>query len=343
MTKLLPLPLAFILLFSVAAAAAAQETATSSAPAPAEAPAPAPDTARAGLLPDPPSGRATVRIRIRGLRKGRAMIMSKVPVVGSVKPYRPGQRVRVFYYLNGKRIFGKNVKVQKGKRGRGRFVSRIRLKRGGKYAASAKVRAFAGLRSDSTVRKSWKVNYRAVSYGQCSNIVAGFKKAIRRMGFLPGGGKCFKGKTGRAVLAYRKVNNMSRNSHAGKGLVKRVYSGRGGYHVRHPGAGDHVEAPLGKQVLVFARGRKPYAIYPISSGAPATPTVQGHFTFGTYTQPGYNDHGMYYSYYFYGGYAVHGYPSVPNYPASHGCLRTYLADQPEIFNRIYPGLDIFVF
>ena len=335
MIRLLSLSLALVLLFSAAAVASAQE--------PPQASAPGADTARAPVLPAPPSGQATVTIRIRGLEKGRARIMSKVPVVGSVKPYRPGQRVRVSYFLNGKKIFGKNVKVQKGKRGRGRFVSRIRLKRGGKYAASAKVRAFAGLRSDRTVRKSWKVTYKAVGSGQCSNVVAGFKKALRRMGFLPGGGKCFKGKTGRAVLAYRKVNNMRRNSHAGKGLVKRVYSGRGGYNVRHRGAGDHVEVPLGKQVLVFAKGDRPYAIYPISSGAPSTPTVQGHFKFGTYTQPGYNNLGMYYSYYFYGGYAVHGYHSVPNYPASHGCIRTFISDQPEIFNRIYPGLDIFVF
>jgi hypothetical protein len=335
MTRLLSSSLALVILFSLVAAASAQE-----AP---EAPSPGSDAARAPLLPAPPSGKATVTIRIRGLKKGRAMIMDKVPVVGSVKPYRPGQRVRVSYFLNGKKIFAKQVKVRKGKRGRGRFVSRIRLKRGGKYAASAKVRAFAGLRSDRTVRKSWKVNYKAVGRGQCGNVVAGFKKALRRMGYLPGGGKCFNGKTGRAVLAYRKVNDMSRNSHAGKGLVKRAYSGRGGYRVRHRGAGDHVEAPLGKQVLVFAKGDKPYAIYPISSGAPSTPTVRGHFQFGTYTQPGYNNLGMYYSYYFYGGYAVHGYHSVPNYPASHGCIRTFISDQPEIYNRIYPGLDIYVF
>ena len=25
--------------------------------------------------------------------------------------------------------------------------------------------------------------------------------------------------------------------------------------------------------------------------------------------------------YFYGGYAIHGNPSVPPYPASHGCIR----------------------
>lgn len=335
MTRLLSLPLVLIFLALPAASVSAQETA--------EPIAPGADAARAPLLPDPVSGKATVKIYIRGLQNGRAMIMSSVPVVGTVNPYRPGQRVRVRYYLNGRKIFGKNVKVRKGKEGRGRFVSRIRVKRGGKYAASAKVRASDGLRSDSTVRKPWKVRYRGVRSGECSNVVAGFKKSLRRMGYVPGGGKCFNGKTGRAVLAYRKVNNMGRNRRAGKGLVKRAFNGKGGYRVRRPGAGDHVEVPLGKQVLVFAKGDKPYAIYPISSGAPSTPTVRGHFKFGTYTQPGYNNLGMYYSYYFYGGYAVHGYRSVPNYPASHGCIRTFIADQPEIFNRIYPGLDIFVF
>ena len=125
-------------------------------------------------------------------------------------------------------------------------------------------------------------------------------------------------------------------------MVKDVFSGRGAYEVRHPGSGEHVEVSLSKQVMVFADGDKPFAIYPISSGKSSTPTVTGHYTF-IRTEPGYNSHGMYYSFYFYGGYAVHGYESVPNYPASHGCVRTFIADQPEIFNRIFYGEDIFVF
>ena len=125
------------------------------------------------------------------------------------------------------------------------------------------------------------------------------------------------------------------------GLVKSVFAGKGGYKVRHPSAGEHVEAPLSKQVLVFAKGDKPFAIYPISSGKSSTPTVTGHFEF-IRQEPGYNSHGMYYSFYFYGGYAVHGYESVPDYPASHGCLRTFIADQPEIYERIFFGEDIFI-
>ncbi|MGE0067956.1 MAG: L,D-transpeptidase, partial [Solirubrobacterales bacterium] len=177
--------------------------------------------------------------------------------------------------------------------------------------------------------------------GECGKAVVGFKKAMREMGYIANSGSCFGGKTARGVLAYRKVNGMSRSMRAGAGLVRSVYAGKGAYQVRYPNAGEHVEAPLDKQVIVFTKGDKPFAIYPISSGKSSTPTVTGHFEF-IRTEPGYNSHGMYYSFYFYGGYAIHGYESVPDYPASHGCLRTFIADQPEIYNRIFFGEDIFI-
>jgi len=188
----------------------------------------------------------------------------------------------------------------------------------------------------------WPGPVKAFHQGECGVGVVAFKRALHKLGYVVNRGRCFKGKTGRGVLAYRKVNGMSRSTHAGRRLVKRVLAGKGAYRVRHPGAGEHLEAPLGKQVLVFAKGRKPFAVYPVSSGKPSTPTVTGHFRF-IRTEPGYNSHGMYYSFYFYGGYAVHGYESVPDYPASHGCIRTFIADQPEIYERIDFGESIFVF
>jgi len=188
----------------------------------------------------------------------------------------------------------------------------------------------------------WPGPIEAFHKGECGDNVVAFKKALHKLGYIVNRGRCFKDKTARGVLAYRKVNGMNRSSKAGKGLVKRVLAGRGAYRVRHPGAGEHVEASLSKQVLVFARGGKPFAVYPVSSGKSSTPTVTGHFSF-IRTEPGYNSHGMYYSFYFYGGYAVHGYESVPDYPASHGCIRTFIADQPEIYNRIRYGESIFVF
>jgi L,D-transpeptidase catalytic domain len=293
--------------------------------------------------PDPQPPEATVKItHIGHLSDGKARIYSTVPAIGTVKPFAAGQKVEVSFYLDGRRIERKAVKLRKGKAGKGIFRAKIRIEEGGKYAVSAKHVATAALGGDSTVRKSWKVRFPSLHQGQCGDVVVGFKKAMRKLGYIANSGRCFGDKTARGVLAYRKVNGMTRSMRAGKGLVKRVFAGRGGYRVRHPGAGRHVEASLGKQVLVFAKDDVPYAIYPISSGKSSTPTVTGHFEF-IRTEPGYNSHGMYYSWYFYGGYAVHGYESVPDYPASHGCLRTFIADQPEIYNRIQFGEDIFVF
>jgi hypothetical protein len=280
---------------------------------------------------------ATVKIRIGHLRGGRAEIMSTVPVSGSVRPFVPGQRVEVTFYLNGSRIETQKVRVHGGT-----FRARIRVEEAGKYAAAARLPANKALRGDTTVRKSWRVSFPSLHQGQCGDVVVGFKKAMRKLGYIANSGRCFGGKTARGVLAYRKVNDMARSTRAGSGLVERMFAGKGGYEVLHPGAGEHLEAPLSKQVLVFTKGDKPFAIYPVSSGKPSTPTVTGHFTF-IRTEPGYNSHGMYYSFYFYGGYAVHGYESVPDYPASHGCIRTFIADQPEIYERIHYGESIFVF
>jgi len=297
----------------------------------------APKTAKESGPPD-----ATVKIRVGHLHGGKARIYSEVPVVGSITPFAPGQRVEVSFFLDGKPLLSRKVAVQKAKGNTGSFRASILLREGGVYAVSAQHEATAALGGDSTVRKSWRVSYPALHQGECGKVVVGFKKAMRKMGYIANSGSCFGAKTARGVLAYRKVNGMARSYRAGAGLVKSAFSGEGEYHVVHPAAGEHLEAPLSKQVLVFARDGKPFAVYPVSSGKSSTPTVTGHFTF-IRQEPGYNAEGMYYSFYFYGGYAVHGYESVPDYPASHGCIRTFIADQPEIYNRIHFGESIFVF
>ena len=292
-------------------------------------------------VPKPaPVPAATVKIKVGHLKKGRAEIMSTVPVTGTLAPFVAGQKVQVTFYEDGHELFSRNLAVRKAGK-KGTFRTSIKVTENAKYAVAAKHVATPELGGDSSVRKSWKVSFPSLHQGQCGDVVVGFKKGMRKMGYIANDGSCFGGKTGRGVLAYRKVNGMTRSMRAGAGLVKKVYAGKGGYEVRHPGAGEHVEAPLSKQVLVFAKGDKPFAIYPISSGKSSTPTVTGHYEF-IRQEPGYNSHGMYYSFYFYGGYAVHGYESVPDYPASHGCLRTFIADQPEIYNRIFFGEDIFI-
>ncbi|MDQ3896378.1 MAG: L,D-transpeptidase [Actinomycetota bacterium] len=46
--------------------------------------------------------------------------------------------------------------------------------------------------------------------------------------------------------------------------------------------------------------------------------------------------------YFYEGYAVHGSSSVPDYPASHGCVRVPLGVADSLYDRIDIGTPVFV-
>jgi hypothetical protein len=300
----------------------------------------------AGAAAKPPTHPAapqasTVKIEVGHLRGGAAPILSTVPVTGTVEPFAPGQRVDLTFYLNGDKLLRRTVKVRKAGGG-GAFQASVLLRKAGKYAASAHLRAGQAVRGDTTVRKSWRVSFPSLPTGKCGAVAKGFKKAMESMGYVSGGGSCMNGRTGREVLAYRKVNGMARNEHAGKGLVERVFAGKGGYRVRHPGAGEHAEVSLAKQVLVLSKGSRPFAIYPVSTGKPSTPTVTGEYRFYR-REPGYNSEGMYYSFYWHNGYAVHGYASVPDYAASHGCVRTYIADQPRIYNQLSYGEPIFVF
>ncbi len=289
--------------------------------------------------------KATVKLKIKGLHKHQATIMSRVVIQGSLKPFRNQQRVRVYLYRDGKRIDNRSVKVSKAGGNYGTFRTAVYMRRGARYGVHAKYWGKAGKRAvgkDTSDHKVWRVRYVGLPHDQCGRVVAGFRKALNRLALVPGQGRCFNGKMERAVLAYRKLNDMTRNARASKTIVQRVFNGKGGYRVRKPGLGDHMEAPLSKQVIVFSKGDDPYAIFPVASGAPATPTILGTYSF-YWKDPGYNEKGMYYSSYFIRGYATHGYASVPNYPASHGCLRTFISDQPRVYNITEIGMPVYTF
>jgi hypothetical protein len=117
----------------------------------------------------------------------------------------------------------------------------------------------------------------------------------------------------------------------------------GGFHVRYPGDGRHVEADLTRQVLAeIEPGGRVYRIYTISSGKPSTPTVLGRFQVYLKT-PGENSEGMVDSNYFIRGYAIHGYAEVPTYAASHGCLRVPIPDAPAIYAWVRVGTPVDVY
>jgi lipoprotein-anchoring transpeptidase ErfK/SrfK len=52
---------------------------------------------------------------------------------------------------------------------------------------------------------------------------------------------------------------------------------------------------------------------------------------------------LWYPMYFLGGFAIHGYPSVPAYPASHGCVRVLMRVAPRLFATNSWGRTVYVY
>ena len=94
--------------------------------------------------------------------------------------------------------------------------------------------------------------------------------------------------------------------------------------------------------MSLIQGDTPVHTFHVSTGTSATPTVRGKFRFYM-KQAGYNAKRMYFSVYFIRGYATHGYNPVPNYNASHGCVRNPIPFSRFIYNWVQIGMPIYVY
>jgi hypothetical protein len=145
-----------------------------------------------------------------------------------------------------------------------------------------------------------------------------------------------------AMVAFRKVNNMARNSQYKPAIFRKLLMGQGAFKPRYH-SGHHVEVDISRQVMALVNGDNVVSTFHVSTGKPSTPTVRGTFHFYR-KDAGYNSEGMYYSVYFIRGYATHGYNPVPMHEAaSHGCVRNPIPFSVYIYNWINLGDAIHVY
>ena len=115
---------------------------------------------------------------------------------------------------------------------------------------------------------------------------------------------------------------------------------------RHASPSNRLEVDKTRQVLYVIRDRRIRKILPISTAAAGVDfTPEGRFSIyrkrrgfdpsplGTLFQP----------LYFVGPYAIHGSPSVPPYPASHGCVRVPMWAARELYRASPFGETVYVY
>jgi hypothetical protein len=299
-------------------------------PAPPAPPPPAP----------PAAGKATYKLH-SGLATSKARYLApqqEVVVRGRVKPAVPGEVLTLYAIRGDKASKSVRRKVKAG----GRFQFRFKVGGPGrlrlviKHTASAAQVAFR-TRDQTVTVVDWQAGA-----GERGVKVLLLQRALAEQHFATPVSGYYDDGTARAVLAFRKTNDMSRDGYATHEVYAKLLRHRGAFQLRYPKAGKHVEFDWSRQVLTLAQNGKPYRTYHTSSGKSSTPTVFGTYHFYLQT-PGTNAKGMVDSNYFIGGYAIHGYADVPAYPASHGCLRVPIPNAAQIFNWVDIGDPIFLY
>jgi peptidoglycan hydrolase-like protein with peptidoglycan-binding domain len=142
--------------------------------------------------------------------------------------------------------------------------------------------------------------------------------------------------TSEAVLAFQKVHGLPRTGSVEPWLWRRL--ARAGVP-RAARTGDYLEVDKTRQVLFVVKGGKVTKVVHVSTGA------TGNTPLGSWRVyrkvPGW-DWVLWYPLYFKGGFAIHGYPSVPAFPASHGCVRIPMWIAPTLYGSHRFGTTVIV-
>ena len=160
--------------------------------------------------------------------------------------------------------------------------------------------------------------------------------------------------TQHAVTAFQKVNRLDRDGVAGPKTMKALAHPRRP-HPRLGGRALHLEADLTLQVVYVVRNGKIQQILDASSASGRSYVSQGevrvaHTPEGSFSI-GRKINGwhrsslglLYRPAYFDGPYAVHGAPSVPPFPASHGCIRITTTAMDGLYSKLVPGTRMLVY
>jgi lipoprotein-anchoring transpeptidase ErfK/SrfK len=324
-----PLLVALVLGLALPAAPALAETPATTAPPPAAKLA----KARIGL-----AFAGTYRVGSRQV----TVLGRRFRVDGRIVPYVAGERVTVRVWRGHTLLRSVVVRPTPSRtRHYGTFQMHVTSPHSGRVAIFA-IHPASVAQAAATKEALLSVVAPRAGPGTRSLFVSLLQERLAAVGYAVPHSGVYDGGTERAVLAFRKVNGMPRITSTNGTIVDRLLRGVGGFRIRYPKHGRHVEANLGWQVLALIDNGKVVRAYVTSSGKPSTPTVLGSFRFYEKT-PGTNAEGMVDSNYFIRGYAIHGYYDVPPYNASHGCLRVPIPDARAIYDwvRIGDRIDVY--
>ena len=197
-----------------------------------------------------------------------------------------------------------------------------------------------------------RVDYRNLVRGNAGDDVLALQRVLIALHYVPGSlNGSFGYDTQHAVMAFQKLERLPVTGMWTK--AERTRSGHPtAWRLRYPGSGRAVEIDITRQILVLSEKGIVKTIVDVSTGTEKPYTYMGesdvaHTPRGRYSIF-YKIDGirvsklgeLYRPSYFYRGWAIHGSASVPNYPASHGCVRITNPNADRLFPVLVKGTPV---
>jgi lipoprotein-anchoring transpeptidase ErfK/SrfK len=148
-----------------------------------------------------------------------------------------------------------------------------------------------------------------------------------------------------AVIAFQKAFGLERTGAVGLPTWRRLERARPPKpRFRLPAL--HIEVDKSRQILMVVRGGAVSAVLPVSTGATGnTPEGRHRIRWKAPATSTWLGSGILYrTLTFYGdSFAIHGWPDVPVYPASHGCVRIPVWAADWLYARSPVGETVYVY
>ncbi len=189
------------------------------------------------------------------------------------------------------------------------------------------------------------VKWARVAAGTKGPMARGLLTALYRLKVrVPFIGTSFTASCGDALVAFQKAYRLPRTRVADGDDWSRLDVAKV-IKPRFASPSVHVEVDKTRQILMVVRNRAVYGYIAVSTGATGN-TPEGSFRIqrkSPATSTFYGSGTLTWVMGFIGNFAIHGYPLVPAYPASHGCIREPLWVAHWTYTQSFVGERLYVY
>jgi hypothetical protein len=153
-------------------------------------------------------------------------------------------------------------------------------------------------------------------------------------------------RTQQALMAFQAWSGLARDGIDGHKTRARLEVAAPPKPRSESATGHYAEVFRSLGVLLCVNNGKLVQVVHCSTGRPSLPTPAGHFSIFLksldWWSTKYLDW-MPFASFFSGGDAIHGFPDVPAYPASHGCCRISMPEAPWVYTFMYYGAQVYIY